>query len=780
MAAGFAGTATERRRSLRLLGVSGVIAIVVGVLAAVAAAQPDRTGTVTPDTPFSWDGPSAVGHNEDYDGASGVPCGDTDADRCDETLIDADAGNFYDTSGGGVEFSIGNYDVPDSDFDLYVYESDETGTLGNLVGSSAGPAGDEEAVAIPEASGHYLVRVIYWDVDPASGYDGQAEFFRRAKFPADIDEPPGLQDVLASDPALGFKSQSEPHIAQSPADPDVLIAASKRYNRDRDSLPEYEFKIGTYVSFDGGESWTDLGQLATCPPGQAPPESWPDNRCYPDEDPNVGGTGAEDADDDRGNTDFGEEYITSDPWVDFDERGNAYAMVLDSPAFPSGGGWGMSFHRWRSPSPEDIESGRTWSRSIKINSYDTPEEQELFLDDKNTFAVNNAPGGGRTGTIVACWGQNGPILDDRGPQQIVCERSTDGGRSWPNAPRPVSPGEQRLVIAPHVVADTQDPRTFYVVWLEYLSGQLDGSGTNTYYFAKSTDGGRTWSEATPVQTIRPLPQIFPRESFRNLSVPIMAVGPGGDLYLTYADYNPAPLPGDADGMQADVKITISSDGGATWSAPEKVNRDRTNADQFQQYVRVTPSGQLNVSFFDRRLDQPAPPDHPGNFFIDTWLARSNNDGATWRERRLSHDSWDPTINPPISGSGAFIGDYQGLVADNCVAIPFVNDTHLANDPSRDPEFDDGLPRSPFQEVFNWRVPNTREWGGRDRDCEEPLAVERERGGGGDRRHDGARAVAAAERAERSARVLGKVGSDRARRVAEQHQIITEGTAKSPR
>ena len=78
---------------------------------------------------------------------------------------------------------------------------------------------------------------------------------------------------------------------------------------------------------------------------------------------------------------------------------------------------------------------------------------------------------------------------------------------------------------------------------------------------------------------------------------------------------------------------------------------------------------------------------------------------------MSHDSWDPSINPPTSPSGAFIGDYQGLVADDCFAIPFVNDTHLANDPSRDPDFDRGLPRSPFQEIVTWRVPNSRPFGG---------------------------------------------------------------------
>jgi hypothetical protein len=333
----------------------------------------------------------------------------------------------------------------------------------------------------------------------------------------------------------------------------------------------------------------------------------------------------------------------------------------------------------------------------------------------------------------------------------------------------VSPGEQRLVIGVHVVADTRDPQTFYAVWLEYLSGFVDGTGRNTLYVSKTTDGARTWSAATPVQRFLPLPNVFPRQAFRNLSLPIMAVGRNSDLYVTYADYNPAPLPGDEDGLQADIKLTKSLDAGSTWSAPVKVNQDTGNADQFQPYVRLTPHGQVNVSFFDRRLDRPDPPRHPGNFFIDTWLARSNDAGATWTDSRVSHDSWDPSINPPISGSGQFIGDYQGLVVDDCFAIPFVNDTHLANDPRRDPLFDRiGHPRSQFQQVFSWLVPNTRAFGGRFGDC-------LDRHPGDDQAHDDVKTTSRSAEAQVQAgeRALANASPLEARRLAAKHQIITE-------
>jgi hypothetical protein len=754
------------RRALAILA----LLVPFAVVPAARAATPP-SGTVTPTMPFTWQGPVASGQNQSYDPGTGEPCGQTPADFCDKVLVRVDAGSFFATSGGGVDFAISGA-AAGSDMDLYVYASDATGTRGALVGASAGATADE-SVSVQNADGYYLVQVVYFDVTN-SGYNGRAEFFRRAKLPADVDQPPGLPDFLASNPALGYRSHSEPHIAQSPLNPNLLIAASKQYNRDRDSLAEYEFKIGTYVSFDHGLSWRDLGPLDVCPQQQAPPATWPlGNTCYPADDPARAGTGPEDANDNRPDGDFGEEYITSDVWVDFDDEGNAFAMVLDSPPFPSGAGWGMTLHRWKTPSRADLASGATWSRRIGIDAYPAAATDPNFavLDDKNTFAVNNAgpDRDGRAGIMVACWTRDEPTTAAEGPQRIDCERSTDGGQTWPDTPKPISPPAQRLVIGADVVADTRDQNTFYVAWTEYFSGVASGTGTNTIQVAKSTDGGVTWSAPVTASTFLPLPGTFPHQAFRNLTLPIMAVGPNGEVYVSYADYNPLRVSTpDEDGLQADIKLVKSLNGGATWSAPVRVNQDATNADQFQQYLRVTRRGQLNVSYFDRRLDRPDPPRHPGNFFIDTFLSRSNDGGTTWTDTRVSHDSWDPSINPPISGSGDFIGDYQGLVADNCLAVPFVNDTHLANDPGRDPLFDLGKPRSPFQQVFSWLVPNIGAFGGRASDClAGPLATREAPAGGGSAAARTARATRATGRALAAGR-----GSD-ALALARRAAVVTE-------
>jgi hypothetical protein len=193
------------------------------------------------------------------------------------------------------------------------------------------------------------------------------------------------------------------------------------------------------------------------------------------------------------------------------------------------------------------------------------------------------------------------------------------------------------------------------------------------------------------------------------------------IYAVYSDYVANEDDADEDQMDGDVVMITSEDGGETWSDPVRVNQDTTSADQFQGSIAVTKSGQLNVAYFDRRQDfRPVPADPPtdtDNYFVDLWLNRSSDGGQTWTETRLSHDSIDPELNAPVSGSGLFFGDYQGLVADDCVAIPFINDSHLANDtvldpgPERDPEFDGDLPSSPYQEATSWRVLNTTAFGG---------------------------------------------------------------------
>ena len=319
-------------------------------------------------------------------------------------------------------------------------------------------------------------------------------------------------------------------------------------------------------------------------------------------------------------------------------------------------------------------------------------------------------------------------------QQIVVMRSRDGGKTWggitpgDNIPFPVSQKTLISGIGCHIAIGPKGE--VYATWYD---NQL-----NALMQAKSNNRGALWSLAVPIAGIAGVNAAFPGEAFRNLSIPTTAVDGNGTVYVAAASLNAQgnPLLGNlpalgrqiksgehlhrracrrcsgprrpttsrassykagGDGLGplsgSDIVLFKSTNGGRSYTGPVRVNQDPRNgdADQFQPWMAVTPSGQVNISFFDRRND-------PANYFIDTYLARSEDGGATFTDRRASQRMWDPAVNAPTSVSGKFIGDYQGLVADDDLAIPFWNDTQLNNLPASDPE------HSPYQEVFAARIP----------------------------------------------------------------------------
>ena len=270
----------------------------------------------------------------------------------------------------------------------------------------------------------------------------------------------------------------------------------------------------------------------------------------------------------------------------------------------------------------------------------------------------------------------------------------------------------------------------YVTWYD---NQLDA-----VMQVKSTDFGHSFTPARPIAQIMGQNTAFPGQAFRNLSIPTSGVDSKGNVYVAVMSQNGTgnPVVGsaartaqtlleqgrlDKEGLRnlveqsgdqlvpqreqgggetppcpsqdttkvacTDIIMFKSTDGGNSYSNPVRVNQDdpHSDADQFQPWMAITPKGQLDISYFDRRND-------PTDYFIDTYLSRSNDGGKTFSDTRVTHSVWDPEINPPISPSGQFIGDYQGIVADDNVAIPFWNDTQYANLPTSDPNY------SPYQEV----------------------------------------------------------------------------------
>lgn len=354
-----------------------------------------------------------------------------------------------------------------------------------------------------------------------------------------------------------------------------------------------------------------------------------------------------------------ENHIVSDPALTFDDEGNAYAFVLDSAPDWSG----MNVHISR-------DGGRTWTLPIVVHRWEyTEADLGLIFDDKNWIVVDNsgADDDGTVGIIYTCW--NMDITTPLFFPTIVVSRSTDAGATW-SPPVPIhTPGES--VIGCQVV--TGPAGELYVFWSDYEHEEIR--------FVKSVDHGVTFTLPAALSSLV-FPRRLPNTAFRNPIFPSAAIGPDGAVTVIWEDGRFSAK--DDQGGDADIAVSRSTDGGSTWSAPARVNDDRlgNGADQIQPWLAATEKGKLAAIFFDRRHD-------PSNTFLDTYVALST-DGSTWRNVRVTPNMWDSSINPPLVGGGEFIGDYQGIVADEEVAIPFWNDTST------------GV----YQEVWAARVPFT--------------------------------------------------------------------------
>jgi hypothetical protein len=693
-----------------------LLALLVG--ASLAAAATPSSGTLRPDSggqaQLSWEGEVSLGSEV---GASdqGEACFGTDgkpdpASGCDFFSLTVDvAEDFYKTRPGAVSISVTDFGL--SDLDLYVYEKNDDGTVGEFVIGDGQILATDEAVGLESPVGAYYVVVTPYTPIPDTTYKAEAKLVTREQAsPAALNKqaPIGFPNHRASRDR--YTSHSEPTIAMDPLDHNHLMAASKMYENNA----AYLFKVGTYESLDGGRTWRDLDQL----PGYCTGPG----ECDPNDEARY--------------------RVTSDPTLAFDDEGNAYANVLDA----LGGtfnfrGFNMTAH----VKPR----GQPWSNPIVVHDNRTNALTEsLFLDDKNWIAVDNVtdtgggpnrPNDGKIGTAYICWSFDGTSdPTDTVPlpiQQIVMMRSTDGGRTWggyspgDNTPQFLSLKTLISGIGCHISIGPAGE--VYVTWYD---NQLDA-----LMQVKSTNRGQSWSLPLPIANIVGVNEPFEGQTFRNLSIPATAVDKNGHIYVVVSSRDATGTPvqanarelmrklkagkikpedvatalvgpkanninkqkylakgdGEGPGSGADIVMFKSTDGGESYSGPIRVNQDPRNgdADQFQPWIAVTDSGQINVSYFDRRHD-------PQNFFIDTYLSRSNDGGSTWHDTRVSHMAWDPSVNAPTSVSGKFIGDYQGLVADDNVAIPFWQDTQLDNLPETDRR------HSPYQEVFAARVPNS--------------------------------------------------------------------------
>lgn len=436
-----------------------------------------------------------------------------------------------------------------------------------------------------------------------------------------------------------YPAHSEPMLAENPRNPLNLVGGTKFFT----DPGHYRFQVGYLSSFDGGCTWQDGGVF----PG------------------------------------FTSSETTSDITLAFGLHNDVYALVLHTSSVTASGESGVSVLT-------SHDGGRTFNHPVSV--FD--DTSGKTFSDKPWIVVDQT-GGPRSGTIYLVWSYDHNGICGSGnfcSQELAFSRSTDGGRSFSpmrfvegQAPFCTNPARRRpagstrcdgvLSATPVVLPDG----SLAVVFL-YMNVMSTGGISSRLAIVTSPDGGSTWNPPSLIATVHDIPGFFRPERYRNSSLPALACDPRtGQLYITWADESSG---------DADILFSTSTDRGRTWtSLPMRVNDDLSGngVNQFQPQIAVAPDGVVSITFFDTRMD-------PRRRFIDVFLAQSTDRGASFLPNlRVTTQSWDPAVGAPVDENGLqFIGDYQGLSADDLFVHPFWNDT-----------------RTGRQEIFTAAVPSAR-------------------------------------------------------------------------
>ena len=263
------------------------------------------------------------------------------------------------------------------------------------------------------------------------------------------------------------------------------------------------------------------------------------------------------------------------------------------------------------------------------------------------------------------------------------KRSDDGGRTWGRATR-ISSGARPRVVAPSLAVGPAGELN--VLYLDLGADRLDYTGAHRglggapypgswkLVLTRSEDAGRSWKEAEVDSDVTPIERFI---VFLPAFPSLAADRRNGRLYAAFHDGRLG---------DPDVRVWTSSDDGASWSGPTRVN-DTPPRDKRAQYlpkVDVAPNGRVDIVYYDRRRD-------PRDIRNDVSLQSSFDGGESFSSHlRLSQRSFDSRVGFGSERGLPDIGSRLGLVSDDAAALAVWTDTRAGTTVSKKQDLAAGL------------------------------------------------------------------------------------------
>jgi len=374
------------------------------------------------------------------------------------------------------------------------------------------------------------------------------------------------------------------------------------------------------VSFDGGQSWQQVPiPFTTCSGG-----------------PYTG---------------------TGDPELAFATNGDLYAAAIVGFNSKTGSPRGVAVSK-------SGDGGLHWSAITLLPGSFTLDQPADF----ETIAAD--PTDARFVYIV--W--EGSTSGKRGP--TLFSRTTDGGLTWEPAREVLQTGTQSAAFGQIIAL----PGGTLMDIVQLQSQTPNKPPQISLQVIRSTDQGQTWSVPATVIAMMPL---FATSSN------VMVVDPktgqlvhdgfsawvavdkrNGNLYAVWEDGRFSNF------QYNDTALSMSTDGGSTWSAPIRVNQTPinipvANRQSFFPFVAVAADGTIGVTYYDFRFNSVSP-----GLATDYWLVQCHpsststaSNPACWsNEVRLTNTSFNMEAVSSIIFGEFFLGDYFGMTTSGNVFI----------------------------------------------------------------------------------------------------------------